>query len=90
MYRKLGALYAIITAALIATQPPLSSPAAKAMSSMKFVVLTEGGLLISVPLLLLATSDTRRDGIARLRSVSRTEGLASSWPAARPPSCSRA
>jgi drug/metabolite transporter (DMT)-like permease len=69
MNRKLGALYGVATAVLLATQPPLSSPAAKAMSPIKFVFLTQVGLLVSVPLL-LSTGDSRRDCLALLRSVS--------------------
>jgi hypothetical protein len=65
MNRKLGALYGVATAVLLATQPPLSSPAAKAMSPIKFVFLTQVALLISVPLLLSRTRPFPRD---RLKS----------------------
>jgi hypothetical protein len=63
--RKLGGALALAAAALIAAQPPLSSPAAKAFSTFQFVFLTQVALLVSIPLL-LATQDARRDFVAAL------------------------
>ena len=57
---KLGALYSVITAFLLATQHPFSALAAKKLSTAQFVCVTQFALLCSVPLLLLS-STTRRD-----------------------------
>ncbi len=75
MNRKLGTVYAIVTAALIATQPPLSSAAAQAFSTVKFVFLTQVGLLAAVPLLLVS-QQSRRDCRALLGSASNYGRLA--------------
>jgi pilus assembly protein Flp/PilA len=74
MNRKLGALYGVATAVLLATQPPLSSPAAKAMSPIKFVFLTQVALLISVPLLLSRTRPFPRDRLQSSRSTALPHG----------------
>ena len=50
---KLGALYSVITAILLATQHPFSALAAKKLSSVQFVCVTQCALLATVPLLLL-------------------------------------
>ena len=56
----------MVAAALIAAQPPLSSPAARQFSPLQFVFLTQVGLAVSLPLL-LTTADSRRDFAAVLR-----------------------
>ncbi len=73
--RKLGGALALAAAALIAAQPPLSSPAAKAFSTVQFVFLTQIALLVSVPLL-LATRDARRAFVAALGAPSNFMKLA--------------
>lgn len=75
MNRKLGTLYAVLTAALIATQPPLSAPAAKALTPVHFIFLTQAGLLLSLPFL-LASQESRRDCFALLGSFSNYGRLA--------------
>lgn len=62
---RLGALYSIVTAALLATQEPFSSLAAKRLAPALFVCLTQAALLLSVPLL-ISSSGSRRDFIALL------------------------
>src|SRR5471032_2284408 len=57
---KVGALYSVVTAVLLATQHPFSSLAAKKLSTAQFVGVTQFALLSSVPLLLLSR-ETRRD-----------------------------
>jgi drug/metabolite transporter (DMT)-like permease len=57
---KLGALYSIITAILLATQHPFSALAARKLSATQFVCVTQFALLATVPLLLLSSA-TRRD-----------------------------
>lgn len=72
---RLGSLYAVITAFLLATQEPFSFLAAKRLSAMQFVCLTQIALLTSIPLLTLhATS--RRDFVALLRDASNYGKLA--------------
>jgi hypothetical protein len=73
--RKLGGALALAAAALIAAQPPLSSPAAQAFSTIQFMFLTQVALLISIPLL-LATRDARRDFVAALGAPSNLGKLA--------------
>ncbi|WP_147262982.1 hypothetical protein [Roseiarcus fermentans] len=58
--RLRGGAFALVAAALIAAQPPLSSPAARQFSPAQFVFLTQIGLLLSIPFL-LATRDSRED-----------------------------
>ena len=62
---RLGGLYALLTAALLATQEPFSALAAKKLSSASFICLTQLALLLSVPLLTLSAA-SRRDFIALL------------------------
>jgi hypothetical protein len=63
---RLGSLYSVITAFLYATQEPFSFPAARHLSTLQFVALTQVSLLISIPLL-TAPSASRRDLIALFR-----------------------
>ena len=73
--RKLGGALALAAAALIAAQPPLSSPAAKTFSTVQFLFLTQVALLVSVPLL-LASKEARRDFVAALDAPSNLSKLA--------------
>jgi drug/metabolite transporter (DMT)-like permease len=57
---KIGALYSVVTALLLASQHPFSALAAKKLSTAQFVGTTQFALLASVPLLLLSRA-TRRD-----------------------------
>ena len=66
---KLGTLYSVVTAVLLATQHPFSALAAKKLSSVQFVCVTQCALLGTVPLLLLS-STTRRDFYALASNVS--------------------
>jgi drug/metabolite transporter (DMT)-like permease len=63
---RLGSLYSVITAFLYATQEPFSFPAAKHLSTLQFVCLTQISLLISIPLLTGAPA-SRRDFVALFR-----------------------
>jgi drug/metabolite transporter (DMT)-like permease len=63
---RLGSLYSIITAFLYATQEPFSFPAARHLSTLQFVALTQISLLISIPLL-TSRPASRRDFIALFR-----------------------
>jgi len=65
---RLGTLYALATAILLALQPPFSAPAARNLTSMDFMGLTQCALLFSVPLL-IARADSRRDFAAILLDV---------------------
>ena len=65
----LGSIFALAASVLIAAQAPLSSPAAQSFSILQFVFLTQVGLLVSLPLLLLS-SDSRRDFVAVLGASS--------------------
>ena len=62
---RLGTLYAVATAILLALQPPFSAPAARTLSSMGFIGFTQCALLFSVPLL-IARGDSRCDFAAIL------------------------
>jgi drug/metabolite transporter (DMT)-like permease len=62
---RLGSLYSLTTAVLLATQEPFSALAAKRLSSPHFICLTQFALLLSVPLLTLSAA-SRRDFIALL------------------------
>ncbi len=64
---RLGSLYSVITAFLYATQEPFSFPAAKRLSTMQFVCLTQIALLVSIPLL-TSRPASRRDFFALLRA----------------------
>jgi drug/metabolite transporter (DMT)-like permease len=63
---RLGTLYATATVLLLATQEPFSSLAAKRLSYMQFICLTQIALLVSIPLL-TAHPTSRRDFFALLR-----------------------
>jgi len=63
---RLGSLYSVITAFLYATQEPFSFPAARHLSTLQFVALTQVSLLISIPLL-TAPPASRRDFAALFR-----------------------
>jgi hypothetical protein len=65
MNYKLGSIYSIITALLLSTQEPFSFLAAKRLSVIQFVFLTQVALLISIPLL-TARTVSRRDLILLL------------------------
>ena len=56
---RLGTLYALATAGLMAVQSPFSSLAAKSLSAPLFVCFTQIALLVSVPLL-ICRPDSRR------------------------------
>jgi len=64
---RLGSLYSVITAFLYATQEPFSFPAAKRLSTMQFVCLTQVALLVSIPLL-TSRAASRHDFFALLRA----------------------
>ncbi len=55
-----GTLYAIGTAVLLALQEPFSALAARTLTSLDFMALTQVALLLSLPLL-LSRADSRRD-----------------------------
>jgi drug/metabolite transporter (DMT)-like permease len=65
---RLGSLYSLVTAVLLATQEPFSALAAKRLSSSAFICLTQFALLLSVPLLTLPVA-SRRDFIALLSDI---------------------
>ncbi len=60
-----GTLYALITAILLALQEPFSALAARSLSSLDFMALTQLALLCSLPFLIVRT-DSRRDFAAIL------------------------
>jgi drug/metabolite transporter (DMT)-like permease len=60
---RLGSLYSVITAFLYATQEPFSFPAARHLSTLQFVALTQISLLVSIPLL-TSPPASRRDFVA--------------------------
>ncbi len=60
-----GTLYAIGTAVLLAVQEPFSALAARTLTSLDFIALTQVALLLSLPLL-LSRADSRRDFAAIL------------------------
>jgi drug/metabolite transporter (DMT)-like permease len=62
---RLGGLYSLLTAVLLATQEPFSALAARRLSTPYFICLTQFALLMSVPLLTLSAA-SRRDFIALL------------------------
>jgi hypothetical protein len=57
---QLGSIYAMATAALLATQEPFSALAAKRLHPLSFVCLTQTALLLSVPVL-TARAGSRHD-----------------------------
>jgi drug/metabolite transporter (DMT)-like permease len=56
---RLGSVYALVTAALYAVQEPFSFLAAKRLSTMQFVCLTQIALFLSIPLLMLNPASRR-------------------------------
>ena len=72
---RLGSLYSVCTAFLYATQEPFSFPAAKHLSTIQFVCLTQIALLISIPLVTWRPA-SRRDFIALIRDPSNYGKLA--------------
>jgi hypothetical protein len=62
---RLGSFYALATTALLATQEPFSALAAKHLSPVYFVCLTQAALLLSVPLL-TARRASRHDFVVLL------------------------
>jgi drug/metabolite transporter (DMT)-like permease len=62
---QLGSIYALVTAALLATQEPFSALAAKRLPPLSFVCLTQAALLLSVPVL-IARARSRHDFSALL------------------------
>jgi hypothetical protein len=66
---RLGALYAVTTAFLLATQEPFSFLAAKRLDAEQFVLVTQISLLVSIPLLNFKPQ-SRRDFLAILRDPS--------------------
>ena len=62
---RVGGLYSLVTAVLVATQEPFSALAAKRLDSPLFICLTQCALLLSVPLLILPAA-SRRDFVALL------------------------
>ena len=65
---KLGSLYAVITAFLLSIQEPFSFLAAKQLSVLQFIFLTQVALLMSIPLLTVRATN-RRDLISLLGNV---------------------
>ena len=72
---RLGTLYAIATAILLALQEPFSALAARTLTSLDFMALTQWALLLSVPLL-IGRADSRRDFAAILLDVRQWPKLA--------------
>ncbi len=66
---RLGTLYSLVTAVLYATQEPFSFPAARHLSTLQFVCLTQIALLISIPLVSGGPA-SRRDFVALITDVS--------------------
>jgi hypothetical protein len=71
----LGTAYAIATAFLIAVQEPFSALAARTLSSLDFMALTQVALVASLPFL-VAREDSRRDLVAILFDVRQWPKLA--------------
>jgi len=69
---RLGAIYALITAALLALQEPFSALAARKLQSSDFVAFTQVSLLASIPLMIVRP-DARRDFVKLLTTLS-------AWP----------
>lgn len=72
---RLGSLYSLVTAVLVATQEPFSALAARRLGSSSFIFLTQFALLFSVPLLTLPRS-SRRDFIRLMASTKNLGKLA--------------
>jgi hypothetical protein len=62
---RLGTLYSVATVLLLSTQEPFSSLAAKRLTFLQFICLTQIALLLSIPLL-TTRAPSRRDFIALL------------------------
>ncbi len=73
---RLGSLYAVVTALLMATQEPFSFLAAKRLTTLQFVFLTQFALMVSIPLVTLPRRASRRDFVALLGNVSNYGKLA--------------
>ncbi len=73
---KLGSLYGLATAVLMATQEPFSFLAASRLTTLQFVFLTQFALMVSIPLLALPRRASRRDFVALLGDVSNYGKLA--------------
>jgi len=71
----LGTLYAVASAFLLAVQEPFSALAARRLSWLDFMALTQAALLVSLPFL-IATRHSRRDFAAILRDVRQWPKLA--------------
>ena len=65
---RLGTLYAIATAILMAVQAPLSTLAARTLSPLDFMAFTQFALLFSIPFLIMR-ADSRRDFMAIVLGV---------------------
>src|SRR5579863_10018967 len=72
---RLGSVYSLVTAVLLATQEPFSALAARRFSSAQFICLMQFALLLSVPLLTLPAA-SRRDFIAILSDAGNLGKLA--------------
>jgi hypothetical protein len=72
---RLGSLYGLITAFLLATQEPFSFLAARRLNTLQFVCLTQIALLLSIPLLTFHAV-SRRDFVALLAERSNYGKLA--------------
>jgi hypothetical protein len=72
---RLGSLYALVTAALYAVQEPFSFLAARRLSTIQFVCLTQIALFLSIPLLSFNPA-SRRDLVALLAEPSNYGRLA--------------
>jgi drug/metabolite transporter (DMT)-like permease len=57
---RLGAVYSVVAAVLIALQEPFSALAARSLTGWDFIGLTQAALLVSIPLL-IARAEARRD-----------------------------
>ncbi len=73
---RLGSLYAVVTAVLMATQEPFSFLAASRLTTLQFVFLTQVALMVSIPLVTLPRRASRRDFVALLGNVSNYGKLA--------------
>ena len=72
---RLGSVYSIATAVLLATQEPFSALAAKRLSPFYFICITQTALLFSVPLL-MTRMESRRDFFAMFSSGQNLRRLA--------------
>ncbi len=72
---RVGSLYSLVTAGLLATQEPFSALAARRLDSTYFIFFTQCALLLSVPLLILPRA-SRRDFVALLSDVRNLARLA--------------